>query len=232
MIICKNCKAQLDDSEQVCRFCGTPVDSFKPMEQAFFNTDAPMDQNIGKAGYSDLIDSEEVVKAIKKNKRITGIALVVMIFLPIIGFLIYGAVSPKMEIYMAAVAGVFVSLIFVIATVIYAIKQKAAKPFEGTVADKKITREMSRSSDHAGTTRTKYRVYVNCDDGKRRKKEVTPGAYEYLQIGERVRYLPQFPQPFEKYDKRPDGAVLCMFCSRKNSLAETNCAFCHKPLIK
>ncbi|MCR5781169.1 MAG: hypothetical protein K6G90_00395 [Clostridia bacterium] len=72
MIICKNCKAQLDDSEQVCRFCGAPVDSFKPMEQAFFNENAPMDPELGKAGYSDLIDSEEVVRAIKKNKRITG----------------------------------------------------------------------------------------------------------------------------------------------------------------
>ncbi|MCR5781168.1 MAG: hypothetical protein K6G90_00390 [Clostridia bacterium] len=155
-----------------------------------------------------------------------------MIFLPIIGFLIYGAVSPRMEIYMAAFAGVFVSLIFIIATVIYAIKQKVAKPFEGTVADKKVTREMSRSGDHVGTTRRKYRIYVNCDDGKLRKKEVNLNAYDYLQIGERVRYLPQFPQPFEKYDKRPDGMVLCMFCSKKNSLTDTNCTFCHKPLIK
>ena len=54
----------------------------------------------------------------------------------------------------------------------------------------------------------------------------------YLEIGERVRYLPRFPQPYEKYDKRKDGDVLCMFCSRRNPLTETECSFCHKPLIK
>lgn len=231
MVTCKNCKAQLDESEKVCRYCGTPVDPFSQAEQEFFDTNAPMDPGLDTAGYSDLIDSEEVVAALKKNKRVTRIVLFIFIILPIAGFLIYGSVSSKMDIAMAAFAGVFVSAVILLSSLIVAIKNKVAKPFEGTVAEKKVTREYSGSAGNH-RSRRKYIVRFDCDDGKRRKKAVSIPVYEYLQIGERVRYLPRFPQPFEKYDKRPDGAVLCMFCSKTNPLTETNCKFCHKPLIK
>ena len=224
MAICKNCNAQLDDSEQVCRYCGTPVAPDAPAAE----TPSPAPA-YGSAGYSLLVDSDEVRSALKKNNRVSNIAVFVFVLLPFIGFLIYGAVSDKMDIGQAAVYGLIVSAIFALVSLIVAIKHKLAKPFEGTVADKKKSIRMAKNN---GVPRTKYTIRFDCDDGKRRKKEVSIPVYEYLEIGEKVRYLPQFPQPYEKYDKRADGEVLCMFCSKKNPLTETVCSFCHKPLIK
>ncbi len=224
MVFCKNCNAQLDDSEQVCRYCNTPVTPYAPATGTPYPTPA-----YGSAGYSALVDSDEVRSALKKNNRASNIAVFIFVLLPFIGFLIYGAVSDKIDIGKAAVYGLIVSAIFAFITLIVAIKHKLTKPFEGTVADKKITIRMAKNN---GTPRMKYTVRFDCDDGKRRKKEVSIPVYEYLAIGERVRYLPQFPQPYEKYDKRADGEVLCMFCSKKNPLTETVCSFCHKPLIK
>ena len=35
MVFCKNCNAQLDDSEQVCRYCNTPVTPDAPAVAVF-----------------------------------------------------------------------------------------------------------------------------------------------------------------------------------------------------
>ena len=230
MIICKNCNAQLDDSERVCRYCGAPV--VPAADTPFYVPPAPMDPALGAAGYSGLVDSEEVIAALKKNRRVTNIITVVFDLLPIAGFLIYGLVSDKMDVGKAAVYGLIVTAIFILISVISAIRHRLAKPFEGTVTDKKVSRQVTHTANDSTRSRTKYTVRIDCDDGKRRKKEVNLSVYDYLQIGDRVRYLPKFPQPFEKYDKRPDGAVLCMFCSRMNPLNNTACEFCHKPLIR
>ena len=231
MIICKNCKAQLADNELICRYCGARISSEIPTARAVYPNPAQSIPYHGSAGYSDLIDSEEVTAALKKNKRVSNIAVLVFVLLPVLGFVIYGAVSDKMEIGNAAVYGLIVSAVSALAAIFVALRQKLSKPFEGAVADKKI-RRTRRSYDHTGVSRSRYLIRFDCADGKRRKKEVSTFVYDYLQIGDRVRYLPQFPQPFEKYDKRPDGDVMCMFCGRRNPLTETNCVFCHKPLIK
>ena len=231
MIICKNCRAQLDDSDKVCRYCGAPLTPDVPPAAPAYAApaSAPL---MGSAGYSRLVDSKEVVAALKKNNRVSNIAVAVFVVLPFLGFLIYGAVSDKMDVGKAAVYGIIISAIFAFVSLIVAIRHKLDKPFEGTVVDKKKTFRSGNSQVRGGKSRTKYTVRFECEDGKRRKKEVNIPVYEYLEIGERVRYLPQFPQPYEKYDKRPDGNVLCMFCSQRNPLTETTCAFCHKPLIK
>ena len=232
MNICKNCQAVLDDSEKFCRYCGAPVDpGYQPAAQIDYAPEASAYSG-EPAGYSTLIDSEEVLAALKKNKRASVVAAVVIVLLPILGFLIYGAVSDKLDIGRAALYGAIVSGIFAFSSLIVAIRKKLEKPFEGTVVDKKRSFRGGDSQARGGKSRTKYTVRVECEDGKRRKKEVNIQVFDYLEIGDRVRYLPQFPQPFEKYDKRPDGAVICMFCGRMNPLTDSTCSFCHKPLIK
>lgn len=229
MIICKSCGAQLEDSVKFCTECGAPVAAEVPASAPVY--EAPVFY-AGSAGYSTLVDSEEVLKTLKKTKRASNIFLAVFVLLPLIGFLIYGAVSDKMDFGKAAVYGLIVSAIFAFVSLIVAIKNKLTKSFEGVVTDKKKSFRMSSANNRSGRSRTKYTVRFECEDGKRRKKEVSVPVYEYLQVGDRVRFLPQFPQPYEKYDKRPDGEVLCMFCSKKNPLTETRCAFCHNVLIK
>lgn len=181
-------------------------------------------------GFSRLIDTELVQKALKKQKKYTRIGGIVIIPAPLIGFLIYGAVSDSMEIGQAFLYGLIVSAVFAFTTFIVTIRQKVDRPFTGTVEKKKKVVRVKDSDDHVG--KDEWFIYFKCEDGKRRKKEVSRAIYMYLQEGDRVRYLPQFPQPYEKYDKAVDGEVLCMFCSRRVSLEKNTCPFCKNPLIK
>ena len=184
------------------------------------------------AGYSRLIDSEPVQKALKKQKRITRIVSVILVILPVIGFGIYGAVSGAMDVGKALVIGLVISAVFLLAALISALRQKLEKPFEGTVVEKKRTIRLGDSRQRGGRSKIKCTIRFECEDGKRRKKEVPLDVFNYLNEGERVRYLPQFPRPYEKYDKRPDGEVMCMFCGRRNPLSEQNCSGCGNVLIK
>ena len=59
-----------------------------------------------------------------------------------------------------------------------------------------------------------------------------PAGSNYLNEGDRLRYLPQFPLPFEKYDKSRDEEIPCLFCGRMNPVKNDNCTFCHNPMIK
>ena len=154
------------------------------------------------------------------------------IVLPFIGFPLYASLSHKMTLSQGLGAGFFVSLIIALALLIAGIRKKLTKAVEGTVADKRIVMSLRRSSRSGSFTRRRWLVWLDCEDGKRRKKEAHADVYEYLNIGDRVRFLPQFPQPFEKYDKSRDGVVPCMFCCRMNPIENDDCAFCHNPLLK
>jgi hypothetical protein len=102
--------------------------------------------------------------------------------------------------------------------------------FVGTVEQKKKVVRVSDSDDRVG--KDEWFIYFDCEDGRRRKKEVSRTIYKYLQEGDRVRYLPQFPQPYEKYNKTQDDSILCMFCSRSVSIENDQCPYCKNPLIK
>ena len=183
-----------------------------------------------KPGFSKRVQSEEVLQALKKNKKIARIGGVIIIPIPLIGFLIYGAVT-GMDMGAAFLYGLCVSAIFALVALIAAIKNKTAAPFVGTVDRKKRTFRVENSRRNGKST-DKWLIYFDCEDGKTRKKEVTHILFNYLEEGDRVRYLPQFPQPYEKYDKTEDGYVLCMFCSHRVTLDQDTCPFCHNPVIK
>ena len=108
-------------------------------------------------------------------------------------------------------------MIIALISLITGLKHKTGKPFEGTVADMQ-TRYRERSD--SSRNRTRHLIWFDCTDGKRRKKEVSLAVFNYLQVEDRVRYLPQFQQPFEKYDKSRDGEIVCMFCGRRQSIEQ------------
>jgi len=115
---------------------------------------------------------------------------------------------------------------------IVSLKAKLAKPFEGTLTGKKHTRHVRRSNDGIRQSRHDYILYITDVDGKRHKKNTTPTMYNYLNEGDRLRYLPQFPLYFEKYDKSRDAEIPCLFCGRMNPVENDSCSFCHNPMIK
>ena len=223
MKTCDHCGEKLPENAAICENCGRAV--------AFRDRDEAQDAfQSFRVGFSGLIDSDDVRAALKKQKRVTVIAMLILVLLPFLIFLIYGAVSDKMDIGKAAVYGLIISAIFGLTTLIVTVKKKLTKPFEGVVIEKKKKAKAVDVSSNTGRTRTKYTVKVQTEDGRKIRKEVNIPTYEYLSEGDRVRYLPQFPQPFEKYDKGSE--VLCMFCSRTVSVEEDSCPHCHNPLIK
>lgn len=230
-MFCPNCGAEVKSGARFCESCGAALEAGTVQrEDGFYGYNDGVTRLA--PGYSRKLESDSVMLALKKQRRTVRIALALLIVLPLIGFAIYGAVSDKMEFFSALGTGLLVSVIMAIASLIALLKQKLTKPFEGTVADKKHYRHIGSSSRRPGRSRNQWRITVDCEDGKRRKKDVQHAVYNYLEIGDRVRFLPQFPQPFEKYDKSRDAEIPCMFCGQMNPVANDDCQFCHNPLIK
>ena len=229
---CSNCGAALKDGAKFCESCGERIVT---SGTAAARAEACYDDYGGwpriAPGYSRRIDDGDVLSALKKQKHAGRIGFVIIVPLPLIGFLIYGAVSDSMEIGQAFVYGLIVAAVFALTALISGLKKRVEKPFEGTVTRMKHNVRMS-DADGSGRSRDQYLMWFECADGKRRKKEVSYSVFHYLREGDRVRYLPQFPQPFEKYDKSRDSDVMCMFCGRLQSIEQNVCSFCHNPIIK
>ncbi len=221
---CPNCKAQVPDTASFCPNCGADV------TQAADEHVAQTPQGVrGRVGYSDDVNNEELQAALKKTGRITLIVGIVLVLLPFLCFLIYGAVTDKMKT--ALPTGLIVSLIFLVTTVIVALKRKFDKPFEGEVVDKR-TRRVSRGGRGHRTHETEYLLYVRTEEGKKKKKKVMASAFDYIRVGDRVRYHPGFTQAFEKYDKSGDTEVPCMMCGRMNPIENSHCRFCRNLLVR
>ncbi len=184
-------------------------------------------------GFAKNVDSPEVKAALKKTGRVTAIFMIFLIIAPIAGFAIYSLVTGKMEIAQALTVGGMVSLIFLIIYIITSLNKKLKKPFTGTVIQKKTTIKMV-DSDHDGsyTSRKKRVIKIECEDGRKRKKEVPVNVYNYVEEGDKIRWLPQFPQPLEKMRKPGETQVMCMFCGRLNDETGDKCSFCKNPLVK
>ena len=176
-MVCPNCGARQADGARFCENCGTRLVSSRPsaQEDAFYGYAGGTPRLA--PGYSRKLDSEPVLAALKKQRRAVRIAAVVLVVLPLVGFLIYGALSSAMDMGQALFTGVIVSAVFALATLITLIKQKLARSFEGTVIDKKHIRRIGRSTRAGRRSRSRWRVTIEGEDGKRRKKDVTPTVF-------------------------------------------------------
>ena len=223
-MVCPNCKAQVPDTASFCPNCGADV------TQTADEHAAQTPQGVrGRVGFSDDVNSEELQAARKKTGRITLIVGIVLVLLPLIGFLIYGAVTDQMKT--ALPTGLIVSLIFLVTTVIVGVRRLLDKPFEGEVTEKR-TRRVTRGGSGHRTHDTEYLLYVKTDGGRKKKKKVMRTAFDYVRVGDRVRYHPGFAQAFEKYDKSDDTEVPCMMCGRMNPIEQSHCRFCKNLLVR
>lgn len=192
-------------------------------------------QGVPMPGYSDRVNHPEILASVKKNRKAAGIFGLILVPLPLIGFLIYAAVSKDMEIGQAAVIGAIASAVFLIFALVSRFKQRSSAAYEGVVTEKK-TRERS---DSEGDDTRYYTEYVTCvltSGGKKKKIVERDGsmiaAYHYLEVGDRFRYHPQFHFPYELYDKRRAPYIACVSCGTHNPVENDRCARCHIPLLK
>ena len=106
------------------------------------------------------------------------------------------------------------------------------KPMWEGVVTNKFTKEKYEHKDDSSSTYTEYsgNHYRHREEKTivaRRNREM----YEYLSVGDRVRYHPKFGT-YEKYDKSKDHIIYCNVCSMMNQIQNDRCKRCNNLLFK
>ncbi len=244
---CAQCGNRLEDGEKFCGNCGAAAPAqqqAQPMQQtqqlpqqpypAFVCAgNGPVRQGIPAPGFSDRVNDPEILAAVKKNRKAGGFFALFFVPLPLVGFAIYSLVSGNMEMKDALLYGGILSAVFLVFTLIGALRGRASGEYEAVVtAQDSRTRYRTKGDD--SQQYTEYITTVTTTDGKQ-KKIVEYGriwAYRYLHVGDRFRYHPQFAFPYERYDKAQGEGLYCVSCQTLNPIEADRCSRCHIPLLK
>lgn len=121
------------------------------------------------------------------------------------------------------------ALVFVICFVVVIctlVKRGVAKTWDGEVVELYCA-----SSDEGPDS---YVIVCRTDVGKKRKVQDPSGhaLFDYLEVGDRVRFHPRLNYPLEKYDKTRDSVLVCPFCGTWSKLDAVACERREKPLLR
>ncbi len=225
-MFCIHCGKEIPDNSRFCVYCGAQI----------FGLGSEAGCQISP-GFSDRVNPQEILAAMKKNRKAAKIFMIFLVPLPLIGFIIYSLVSGEMEVKKALLYGGIVSLIFLIFAVISLVRGKTEKGYDAVVTGKS-SRLVYRHKNNAESQEriTEYYTTIRTDDGKKRTITEREGsrilAYYYLQEGDRFRYHPQFAFPYELYDKSKASCIYCVGCGTKNAVRDDRCKKCKLPLLK
>ena len=236
-MLCPNCGNQISDTASFCTFCGTAVQH----APASAGTGAAQEQQqmpagIPAPGFSERLNDPEILAAMKRNSRAAGIFGMIIIPMPLIGFLIYSRFSDKMEFSEALKIGAIVSGVFLLFALFSAAKRRMTKSYDAVVTDKRTRTTYRHTNSDDREMITEYTTVVRTDSGKTRKIVEYEGsplhAFDYLNIGDRFRFHPQFVFPYEHYDKSKAPYLCCVSCGRRNPVTADRCEKCNVPLLK
>ena len=242
---CQNCGSALGEGAKFCPECGEPIQqsttsqaapSAEPSVATDYDGNGAVRQGIPAQGFSDRVNDPEILAAVKKNRRNSGIFSIVLIPLPLIGFVIYSMFSNKMEIGEAVKIGGVISVVFLVFTLYKFITENAKNSYEATVIDKKSRRAYRHKSSDDSSYYTEYITVVKTVSGKKKSIVEREGsqllAWNYLNVGDRFKYHPQFSFPYELYDKSKAPYIVCVSCATKNATEADCCQKCGLPLLK
>lgn len=229
---CSSCGAQIDENAKFCPNCGAAQNAAPVSETVSVHTG----NGTPAPGFSDRVNHPEILAAVKKNRKVAGIFSLFLVPLPLIGFLVYSIVSNQIETADALRYGAFVSGIFLLFALYGIIKGRAKNTYEATVIDKKSRRAYRHNSSDDNSYYTEYITVVRTADGKKKRIVEREGsrivAWDYLQVGDRFKYHPQFHFPYELYDKSKAPYIACVSCGTKNPVEADRCQKCNLPLLK
>ncbi len=240
---CQNCGAPTEENTKFCPNCGAAQNAAPAQPNGAPAYGAParagtgaVRQGIPAPGFSDRVNHPEILAAVKKNRKAAGVFAFFLVPLPLIGFVIYSVVSDQMEIAQAAMIGGIVSAVFLVFALFSFIRERAKNTYEATVIDKSSRDTYRHGTSDSRERITEYITVVRTADGKKKKIVEYEGsqlwAYNYLEIGDRFRYHPQFPFPYELYDKSHAPYLACVNCGTKNPVEADRCKKCDLPLLK
>lgn len=159
----------------------------------------------------------------------------ILVFVPLIGFPIAGLLIDEMPFGESLVIGVGIAIVMLIVNLL-ALWRTKQPMWEGVV----VNQYSKEKSEHRGGEDDNYRTYteyttiINTDAGKKKtivEKDSGRHMYDYLSVGDRVRYHPRFGT-YEKYDKSKDRIVYCNVCTMMNPIQNDRCKRCNNLLFK
>lgn len=243
-MFCSNCGAQIESNTKFCPNCGTAQNATPAQAQQnapqytapAYAGNGTVQNGIPTPGFSDRVNYPEILAVVKKNRKAAGIFSLLFVPLPLLGFVIYSIVSDKMETADALKYGAVISVIFLLFAIYGFVKERAKNTYEATVIDKKSRRNYRHNNSDDNSYYTEYITVVRTVDGKKKRIVEREGsrivAWDYLQVGDRFKYHPQFRFPYELYDKTRAPYIACVSCGTKNSIEADRCQKCNLPLLK
>ncbi len=228
-MFCQNCGKPIETDGAFCPHCGSPV------EPPTYAGTGEVREGIPAPGFSDRATHPEILAAVKKNRAAGRVFAFLLVLAPPVALSIYGHITEKMTLGEALKYGGILSAVFLVFALIGAVRTSAGRSYDGTVTDKR-TRNVYRGSGDDHHHETEYITYVKKDRGGNVhivERENSPRwAYDYLAVGDRFRYHPQFGFPYELYDKRRAACLYCVACGRQNDVTADRCHKCGVPLLK
>jgi hypothetical protein len=184
-------------------------------------------------GWSPVADSPEILETIRKSKKSSlGWALALTLLFPV-GFLIAGVVSDEVPLKEALIIGCGLGLC-ILTINLWRFAGMKRRGWDGAVVKKMEKKRYKRDDDGSSQLYTEYIVLIRTDGGKKKKiveRKRDREMYDYLDIGDRVRYHPAL-ETYEKYDKSKDEAIYCNVCRQRNPISNDRCELCNNLLFK
>ena len=235
--VCTACGTTLPDGAEFCIGCGKAVNlrTPEPMEVSQAASSAPSQGGAGLVGFSDRCHSPEILAAAQKNKKSSIGCMWILVFVPLIGFLVAGLLMDDFPFGEALVIGVGIALVMLVVNLL-GLRRTKQPMWEGVVVNKysKEKSEHRGGEDDNWRTYTEYNTIINTDAGKKKtivEKDSGRHMYDYLSVGDRVRFHPRFGT-YEKYDKSKDRIIYCNVCSMMNPIQNDRCKRCNNLLFK
>lgn len=234
-MFCHNCGNKLPQDAAFCSSCGTKIqrDAIGVSLSTPPQSKEPQHQTL--VGFSDRWDHPEIIEAAKENRKSSIVFMLFLIFVPLIGFPVAGLLMDDFPFGESIVIGVGIALVMLFLN-LFALGRAKQSMWEGVVTNKfsKERREHKNSEDNSYRTYTEYTTVLRTNTGKEKKLTERDGRrdmYDYLIVGDRVRYHPKFGT-YEKYDKSKDRIIYCNVCTMMNPIQNDRCKRCNNLLFK
>ena len=238
--ICPACGSTIPDDAVFCIGCGTAENTAgtpptQPQSACSASPQNDEAQRTGLVGFSALYNSPEILEAAQKNRKSSIGCMWILVLVPLIGFPVAGLLMDDFPFGESVVIGVGIALVMLIVN-LFALRRAEQPMWEGVVTNKfsKERREHRNSDDDTYRTYTEYTTVIRTDTGKEKKlteRDSQRDMYDYLAVGDRVRYHPKFGT-YEKYDKSKDRIIYCNICRMMNPIQNDRCKRCNNLLFK
>ncbi|HHX94900.1 MAG TPA: zinc ribbon domain-containing protein [Clostridia bacterium] len=238
--ICSACESTLPEDAAFCIGCGTAVNIPEtplspPQSAGSASPQRGEAQGTGLVGFSALYNSPEILEAAQKNRQSSIGCMGILVFVPLLGFPVAGLFIDEFPFGESVVIGAGIALVMLIVN-LFALRRAKQPMWEGVVVNKfsKERSEHKGGEDENYRTYTEYTTVFCTDTGKEKKlteRDSQRDMYDYLAVGDRVRYHPKFGT-YEKYDKSKDRIIYCNVCSMMNPIQNDRCKRCDNLLFK